>query len=129
MTQQSVVAQQEWSGREELAEAMIPLIGRLYRKNNVVPSVYGRKLINQSAIDIIKAHRVVRRIDGEELSLKATKAILDEIEALNVGSVSVDLGRLNKKFKESGSVDLNAFLSNELGEKVGQAGATDSTLR
>jgi len=126
LTQQSVVAQQEWSGREELAEAMIPLIGRLYRKNNVVPSVYGRKLINQSSIDIIKAHRVVRRIDGEELSLKATKAILDEIENLNVGSVAVDLGRLNKKFNESGSVDLKAFLSDELGEKVGQAGATDA---
>ncbi len=126
MTQQSVVAQQEWSGREELAEAMIPLIGRLYRKNNVVTSVYGRKLINQSAIDIIKAHRVVRRIDGEELDLNDTKAILDAIETLNVGSVAVDLGRVNKKFKESGSVDLNAFLTEELGEKVGQAGATDA---
>ncbi|MBM7768395.1 glyceraldehyde-3-phosphate dehydrogenase [Glutamicibacter nicotianae] len=126
MTQQSVVAQQEWSGREELAEAMIPLIGRLYRRNNVVTSVYGRKLINQSAIDIIKAHRVVRRIDGEELDLNDTKAILDAIESLNVGSVSVDLGRMNKKFKESGSADLNAFLADELGEKVGQAGATDA---
>ncbi|GGL84056.1 glyceraldehyde-3-phosphate dehydrogenase [Glutamicibacter protophormiae] len=126
MTQQSVVAQEEWSGREELAEAMIPLIGRLYRKNNVVTSIYGRKLINQSAIDIIKAHRVVRRIDGEELDLNATKAILDVIETLNVGSVSVDLGRLNKKFVESGSADLNDFVSAELGAKVGQAGATDA---
>ena len=126
MTQQSVVAQEEWSGREELAEAMIPLIGRLYRKNNVVTSIYGRKLINQSAIDIIKAHRVVRRIDGEELDLNATKAILDVIETLNVGSVSVDLGRLNKKFVESGSADLTEFVSAELGAKVGQAGATDA---
>ncbi|MGP7813480.1 glyceraldehyde-3-phosphate dehydrogenase [Glutamicibacter soli] len=126
MTQQSVVVQEEWSGREELAEAMIPLIGRLYRKNNVVTSIYGRKLINQSAIDIIKAHRVVRRIDGEELDLNATKAILDVIETLNVGSVSVDLGRLNKKFVESGSADLNEFVSAELGAKVGQAGATDA---
>ncbi|WPR66476.1 glyceraldehyde-3-phosphate dehydrogenase [Glutamicibacter protophormiae] len=105
---------------------MIPLIGRLYRKNNVVTSIYGRKLINQSAIDIIKAHRVVRRIDGEELDLNATKAILDVIETLNVGSVSVDLGRLNKKFVESGSADLNDFVSAELGAKVGQAGATDA---
>ncbi|MFJ2617721.1 glyceraldehyde-3-phosphate dehydrogenase [Glutamicibacter sp. NPDC087344] len=126
MTQQSVVAQEEWSGREELAEAMIPLIGRLYRKNNVVTSVYGRKLINQSVIDIIKAHRVVRRIDGAELDLNATKAILDVIETLNVGSVSVDLGRLNKKFVESGSADLEAFVAAELGAKVGQAGATDA---
>ncbi|MCW4464965.1 glyceraldehyde-3-phosphate dehydrogenase [Glutamicibacter sp. MNS18] len=126
MTQQSVVAQEEWSGREELAEAMIPLIGRLYRKNNVVTSIYGRKLINQSAIDIIKAHRVVRRIDGEELALTATMPILEAIAELNIGAVSVDLGRLNKKFVESGSTDLKSFLTGELGEKVGQAGATDA---
>ena len=126
MTQQSVVAQEEWSGREELAEAMIPLIGRLYRKNNVVTSIYGRKLINQSAIDIIKAHRLVRRIDGEELALTATMPILEAIDELNVGAVSVDLGRLNKKFTESGATDLKSFLSEELGEKVGQAGATDA---
>ena len=126
MTQQSVVAQEDWSGREELAEAMIPLIGRLYRKNNVVTSIYGRKLINQSAIDIIKAHRLVRRIDGEELALTATMPILEAIDELNVGAVSVDLGRLNKKFTESGATDLESFLSEELGEKVGQAGATDA---
>ena len=126
MTQQSVVAQEEWSGREELAEAMIPQIGRLNRKNNVVTSIYGRKLINQSAIDIIKAHRIVRRIEGAELDLNATKAILDVVEELNVGSVSVDLGRLNKKFVESGAADLKEFVAAELGEKVGQAGATDA---
>ena len=126
MTQQSVVAQEEWSGREELAEAMIPQIGRLNRKNNVVTSIYGRKLINQSAIDIIKAHRIVRRIEGAELDLNATKAILAVVEELNVGSVSVDLGRLNKKFVESGAADLKGFVASELGEKVGQAGATDA---
>lgn len=126
MTQQSVVAQEDWSGREELAEAMIPLIGRLYRKNNVVTSIYGRKLINQSAIDIIKAHRVVRRIDGEELPLTSTMPILEAIAELNVGAVSIDLGRLAKNFAESGATDLKSFLTEELGEKVGQSGATDA---
>jgi glyceraldehyde 3-phosphate dehydrogenase len=32
-----------------VAEELIPLIGRLYRENNVVPSIHGRKLINKSA--------------------------------------------------------------------------------
>lgn len=47
----------EWIDREALAEAMIPLIGQLYRNNNVVTSIYGRGLINRSVIDILKAHR------------------------------------------------------------------------
>ena len=40
----------DWTDRETTAEAMIPLIGRLYRQNNVVTSIYGRAVINQSVI-------------------------------------------------------------------------------
>jgi glyceraldehyde 3-phosphate dehydrogenase len=36
----------DWKGREAAAEAMIPIIGRLYRQNNVVTSIYGRAVIN-----------------------------------------------------------------------------------
>ena len=45
----------EWIDREALAEAMIPLIGQLYRNNNVVTSIFGRGLINRSVISILKA--------------------------------------------------------------------------
>src|SRR5690554_2032260 len=63
-----------WMDRESTAEAMIPLIGRLYRKNNIVTSVYGRAIINQSVIDIIRAHRYVRQVEGGELSVHDTKS-------------------------------------------------------
>jgi glyceraldehyde 3-phosphate dehydrogenase len=126
VTQQSVAALQEWSAREALAEAMIPLIGRLYRNNNVVTSIYGRKLINKSAIDILKAHRVARRVDDAELPLEETFPLLEALAELDLGSVSVDLARLNKKFKASGSASLKEFLTAEFGDKVGAAGATDA---
>ncbi|GAA3700384.1 glyceraldehyde-3-phosphate dehydrogenase [Arthrobacter ginkgonis] len=126
MTQQSAAALEKWSEREALAEAMIPLIGRLYRNNNVVTSIYGRKLINQSAIDILKAHRIARRIDEAELPLEETYPLLVALDELNLGSVSVDLARLAKKFRESGSGVLKDFLAAEFGDKVGAAGATDA---
>ncbi len=44
----------EWIDREAIAEAMIPLIGQLYRNNNVVTSIHGRGLINRSVIAIMK---------------------------------------------------------------------------
>ena len=47
MTQKPDQCLGEWIDREALAEAMIPLIGQLYRNNNVVSSIYGRSLINQ----------------------------------------------------------------------------------
>ncbi|MEE1620662.1 glyceraldehyde-3-phosphate dehydrogenase [Zafaria sp. J156] len=127
MTQQSVAALEEWSGREELAEAMIPLIGRLYRKNNVVTSIYGRKLINKSAIDILKAHRIARHVDGAELPLEETFPLLQALVGLNLGAVSADLARLVRKFRQQpGGTELSAFLKEEFGAKVGAAGATDA---
>ena len=53
----------DWNARESIAEAMIPLIGRLYRERNVEISVYGRVIVKRSVIDIIKAHRFVRQVE------------------------------------------------------------------
>src|SRR5690554_5100160 len=91
-----------WTDRESTAEAMIPLIGRLYRKNNVVTSVYGRAIINQSVIDIIRAHRFVRQVENNELSVHDTLPILQEMDKLELGRAHVDIGKLAVKFKEEG---------------------------
>ena len=128
MTQQTEAALAEWSAREGLAETMIPLIGRLYRKNNVVASIYGRKLINKSAVDILKAHRVVRHIDGVEMDPADSLALLEGLDALDLGAVNVDLARLNVKAKAAGG-DLAEFLRAELGEAVGKSGATAAEPR
>ena len=58
----------DWKEREALAEAMIPMIGKLYRENNVKTYMYGRPLINRSVIDIMQHHRAVRQVEENELS-------------------------------------------------------------
>ena len=65
----------EWIDREALAEAMIPLIGQLYRNNNVVSSIYGRSLINQSVIAILKAHRFARPVSYTHLTLPTKRIV------------------------------------------------------
>lgn len=111
----------EWSRREELAEAMIPLIGRLHRENRVVVNIHGRSLINQSVTDIIKAHRWARQIDTVELSLEETFPIVEALGTLNLGPASVDLARLNKLHKTQGNeADLNGWLRGQLAEAVDQ---------
>ncbi len=55
---------QAWQESQELAEAMQPLIGRLYRQQGIEITIFGRPLQNASTIDILKAHRVVRRHQG-----------------------------------------------------------------
>ena len=128
MTKQTEAVLADWSAREGLAETMIPLIGRLYRNNNVVTSIYGRKLINKSAIDLLKAHRVVRHIDGAELDPADTLALLEALVALNPGAASVDLARLNAGAK-SAEGDLEGYLRAELGDAVDGGGAAPAPPR
>ena len=111
-------------GREALAEAMIPVIGRLYRENNVVTSIHGRNLTNNSTMDILKAHRFARRISNDELLLEETAPLLSTLAQLQLGSASIDIARLNQKFKEKGNgATLEDFLRAELAELVGKRGA------
>ncbi|MCQ1995208.1 glyceraldehyde-3-phosphate dehydrogenase [Arthrobacter sp. zg-Y1171] len=112
--------------REALAEAMIPLIGRLYRENSVVTSVYGRPLVNKSVIDILKAHRFARQIDETELPVAETYPLLRALTELELGAASVDLARLSNKYKEQGG-DLNDFLRAELADVAGKSGADERT--
>jgi glyceraldehyde 3-phosphate dehydrogenase len=107
-----------WTERESTAEAMIPLIGRLYRRNNVVTSVYGRSVINQSVIDIIRAHRYVRQVEDSELSVHDTLPILQAMDAMELGRGHVDIGKLAVKFSAVGG-DLNEFLTQEIGTIAG----------
>ena len=58
---------QLWTEREARAESMIPLIGRLYREHGAVTSIHGRRLINRSAIGILKAHKLSRQVTTSEL--------------------------------------------------------------
>jgi|TARA_A100001391_G_scaffold201039_3_gene186971 glyceraldehyde 3-phosphate dehydrogenase len=109
----------EWIDREALAEAMIPLIGQLYRNNNVVTSIYGRGLINRSVIAILKAHRFARHriADETELSVHDTFQILKTMSEMNLGAASVDLGKLVAKYKEVGNGrNLEQFVREELAE-------------
>ncbi|MCA1773381.1 MAG: glyceraldehyde-3-phosphate dehydrogenase, partial [Halomonas sp.] len=85
---------QEWQSNEALAEQMIPLVGRLYRQHNVVATMYGRSLINQSVIRILKDHRFVRKIEGTELSVEDTFPIVKTLCELNLGPAHVDVGKL-----------------------------------
>lgn len=91
-----------WKNREEIAEQMISLIGKLYREKDVVVSVYDRSLVNRSVIQILKAHRRARMI-SVELSAVDTMPILEALSARdNLPACEIDLGKLAIQLKETG---------------------------
>ncbi len=128
MSQTSDSCLDTWMGREALAEAMIPVIGRLYRENNVVTSIHGRSLINKSTMNILKAHRFARRMSKEELRLEETAPLLDALTTLDLGAAAIDIARLTEKYRaEPDGTSLDAFLRAELADVVGKRGGDDRT--
>ena len=101
-----------------LAERMIPAVGQLYREQSVIVTVFGRKLMNASVIDIIKAHRFGRNMVGKQPSLEQTSAVLAAMENMDLGAARIDIGRLAYDFDqqaETGNgLDLEAYLAQAL---------------
>ena len=112
----------DWKEREALAEAMIPIIGRLYRKN-VVAYCYGRALYNQSVIQIMKTHRYVRQVAHNELSEFESHPILDALSQLDLGPCHIDVGKIATRYmeeSEGNGIDPLAFLRRECAEVIGR---------
>lgn len=112
---------EDWMDREATAEAMIPLLGSLYRKKNIVTSVYGRPIINRSVIDLLKAHRFVRHMENQELSVMDTFPVVEALNKMDIGRAHIDVGKLAVKFRsEANGRDLEAFIKDEVSEVIGQ---------
>lgn len=102
-----------WRDHEAVAEAMVPLIGSLYREHDVLVYAFGRKLSRQSAIGILRAHRTARRIIGSELLVTHTMPVLEAISRLDLDSSKIDIGKLAHGHAEAGG-DLDEYLAREL---------------
>ncbi|NED78755.1 glyceraldehyde-3-phosphate dehydrogenase, partial [Streptomyces sp. SID11233] len=83
-----------WKTREEIAEAMIPVIGRLQRQRDVTVLLHSRSLVNKSVVGILKTHRFARQIAGEELSVTETMPFLQALTTLDLGPSQIDIGML-----------------------------------
>ncbi|MDF0535753.1 glyceraldehyde-3-phosphate dehydrogenase [Shewanella yunxiaonensis] len=111
---------QSWQERFELAEAMQPMLGKLYRNQGVEVVVYGKPLLNASTIDIIKAHRLVRRHVGEKLRLRESFPFLEALSKLPVRQCKVDIGKLAVKYwaDHTGTEAIESYMKEELAEAI-----------
>ncbi|MBK8573771.1 MAG: glyceraldehyde-3-phosphate dehydrogenase [Holophagaceae bacterium] len=105
----------DWQAQEATAERMLPILGSLYRDKNIVVSVYGRSLVNSTAIDILKAHRFARQILDNELSVVDSFPLLKAICKLDLAPARIDLGKLTFHFTtEGGGLSADEYVRREL---------------
>ncbi|USE39318.1 glyceraldehyde-3-phosphate dehydrogenase [Endozoicomonas sp. SCSIO W0465] len=106
---------QDWKEREALAESMIPLIGQLYRNHNVVTSIFGRPVINRSVINLLKAHKFVRQIEDNGLSVRETYPVLEILSGLDLGPSRIDIGKLAVGYRsESEGRSLDEYVTEKV---------------
>jgi len=112
----------DWKQREALAESMIPVVGQLSRERNVKSYIYGRSLVNQSVLDIMKSHRWVRQMEDNELSEFETTPVLNAVSSLELGPCHLDIGRLAVAYFDKGAgagLSIEQYVSQELDYLIG----------
>ncbi|AOT08972.1 glyceraldehyde-3-phosphate dehydrogenase [Pseudoalteromonas luteoviolacea] len=111
--------QNSWQERQDYAENMQPIIGRLYRNLGVEIAVYGRPLVNTSTIDVIKAHKTVARFEETKLRLRESFPFLEAISKMELAPGRIDLGKLAYAYiyKNAGEGrSIEEYLNGELAE-------------
>ncbi|MCK4621030.1 MAG: glyceraldehyde-3-phosphate dehydrogenase [Desulfuromonadales bacterium] len=104
----------DWKEREAIAEAMTPLIGKLYRDHEVICTVFDRPLVNQSTIDILRAHRFARQIINREIWVNDTHPMLQTMAKMDLAPGRVDLAKLVLRYQEQGNGDVEDFVAEQL---------------
>jgi glyceraldehyde 3-phosphate dehydrogenase len=104
----------DYNQRLEAAEAMLPLVGKLWRNNGVPTYVYGAPLHLKSPTELLEAHRSARHLAHQDLSAVDTYGVIKVIAELNLSPARIDVGKLLVRFQESGQSNLSEFIRGEL---------------
>ena len=112
----------DWKEREALAEAMIPLVGKLSRENSVKTYIYGRSLVNRSVLDIMQDHRYVRQVERNELSEKETYPVIKALASLDLGTAHIDVGRIAVGYEQEGKpagLSVKKYVKQQVADLIG----------
>ncbi len=116
--------QKSWQERQDYAESMQPIIGKLFRNKGIEITVYGRPLVNATTIDIIKAHKTVDQYEEQKLRLRESFPFLTAINDMNVAAARIDLGKLAYAYlhKNAGNgLTIEQYLQKELASAIDHA--------
>jgi glyceraldehyde 3-phosphate dehydrogenase len=110
----------DWTVRANVAEDMVPMIGRLYRDRGVIITFFGHSLVNKSPVEIIQLHRKGSEVVDSEITVHDSFPLLQVIATLDLSPARIDLGNLVTHLRsEPGGVDAEALVRRELGPVCG----------
>lgn len=106
---------QNWTRQQRNAEAMVPIIGELYRGHGVIITLFGNSLVNKSPLEIVELHRLAQDNVDDEISVSDTYPILAAMAVLDLGPARIDVGNLVSHWRaRTGEVAVDDFVRDEL---------------
>jgi len=106
---------QYWSLQQRNAEAMVPIIGELYREHGIIVTVFGNSLVNKSPLEILEDHRLARQNVDDKTCATETYPILAAMAQLDLGPARIDIANLASHFRGlSQETSVGDFVRDEL---------------
>jgi glyceraldehyde 3-phosphate dehydrogenase len=106
---------EQWREFERCAEAMLPIIGRLYRERGVIITCYGNSLVNKDPVEIIQHHSFASRVEGKSITVQDTLPILAAVNAIDLAPARIDIGNFLTHYRDEGhGRDLTEFAGEDL---------------
>ena len=107
----------EWKRNEQCAEAMLPLVGKLYREHGVIITCYGNSLVNRGPMEIINFHQAASQIANCEIKPADSLPLLQTICSMDLAPSRIDIGNLITHMRNKGNgLGMADFVANELRE-------------
>ena len=103
-----------WKLQEAMAEAIVPLAGKLYREQALVICVFGTSLVQKTPIQIISIANAAGRYVGQDLSLSEMVSLLKRMRAMSLGRARIDVGKLLIQFGKSDYADVEVWAQHAL---------------
>ena len=105
------------------AEAMVPIIGQLYREHGVIVTLFGNSLVNKSPLEILELHRSARVNVDNTICVAETHPILAGMAELDLAPARIDIGNLATHWRaRADEVSVPDFVRDELaGVATGKA--------
>lgn len=114
-TEKSERTLQRWTQRQRNAEAMVPIIGELYREHGVIVTLFGNSLVNKSSLEIQELHRLAKVNVDSEITVADIYPMLAAMAVLDLGPARIDVGNLVSQWRgRSDQVEVADFVRDEL---------------
>lgn len=111
-----------WIDAEKNALEFVNLVGKLFLDKSVELILFRSQLIDRSASVVLYKHSYAKNVVGFPLDIDDSLVLAQAIEATDIRSARLDIGRLNQEWtqEKDNYADAKAFIADKLKDAIGR---------